>query len=337
MNKITKLGVSALCGTLAAVSAANAGSMSVAGSANATWTSKDGSVNGNPLGMSTGLTFSGSGELDNGNAIAVNIYHDDQNAFSTADMSVDVAGIGKISLDQGGGTGMDRLDDKMPTAWEESYDTGVGTGIQTVVGVGGGTDIEWAISDGLLPDGLSAYVSWTPEADGTAPNDKSSGGATTTDHEFDGFDIVLEHSGLADGLNVFGGYSHIDQIERIGDRTTTALGFTYAIGSITVGYQISKDNKPGVIGSTAEAYENQAYGVSFAVNDSLSLSYGTHESEQKTSLSTATEVKSESFQVAYSMGGATIKLAESQVDNASYSTAAANDKEARTIALTLAF
>jgi hypothetical protein len=37
------------------------------------------------------------------------------------------------------------------------------------------------------------------------------------------------------------------------------------------------------------------------------------------------------------MGGATIKLAESQVDNASYSTAAANDKEARTIALTLAF
>ena len=37
MNKMTKLGVSALCGSLAAVSAANAGALSVSGGIDMTW------------------------------------------------------------------------------------------------------------------------------------------------------------------------------------------------------------------------------------------------------------------------------------------------------------
>ena len=41
MNKITKLGVSALCGSLAAVSAANAGDLSVTGGVDMTWVSLD--------------------------------------------------------------------------------------------------------------------------------------------------------------------------------------------------------------------------------------------------------------------------------------------------------
>ena len=66
MNKLTKIGVSALCGSLAAVASAHAGSMSVSGGATATYTSNEGSVTGNPIGLSSGITFSGSGELDNG-------------------------------------------------------------------------------------------------------------------------------------------------------------------------------------------------------------------------------------------------------------------------------
>ena len=150
MNKLTKIGVSALCGSLAAISAANAGSMSVAGGATATYSKLGYGETGNPFGMATGLTFTGSGELDNGNAVTLNITHDDQNAFSAADISVDVAGLGKFSFDQGGGTGIDRFDDKMPTAWEETTGTAVGTGLQTVAGVGGQTDIEWAISSDML-------------------------------------------------------------------------------------------------------------------------------------------------------------------------------------------
>jgi len=69
MNKFTKIGLSALCGSLASISAANAGSLEVLGSAQATWMSKSNLVTGNPIGMNTGLTFKGSGELDGRQAI----------------------------------------------------------------------------------------------------------------------------------------------------------------------------------------------------------------------------------------------------------------------------
>ena len=98
MNKLSKIGVSALCGSLAAVSAANAGEMTVKGGATITWTSLGYGVSGNPMGMATNLTFSGSGELDNGSAVAINIAHDDKNTYSASDISVDVPGMGSKQL-----------------------------------------------------------------------------------------------------------------------------------------------------------------------------------------------------------------------------------------------
>ena len=68
MNKISKLGVSALCGSLAAISAAKAGDLSVTGGVDMSWVSLGGGTGhtGNPLGIGSNLTFKGSGELDNG-------------------------------------------------------------------------------------------------------------------------------------------------------------------------------------------------------------------------------------------------------------------------------
>ena len=54
MNKLTKVGCSALCGSLAVFSAANAGDLTVTGSAELTYLSNSGGgagVNGNPFGM----------------------------------------------------------------------------------------------------------------------------------------------------------------------------------------------------------------------------------------------------------------------------------------------
>ena len=330
MNKLKTIGASALCGTLAAVSA-QAGEMTVSGSANVTYTTKENVVTGAPLGITTGMTFSGSGELDNGNAVAVNIYHDDKNTFSSADVSVDVAGIGKFSVDQGGGTGLDRLDDKTPTAWEEPYDAGLGTKIVTATGVGASTDIELAVSGDLLPEGLSAYLSYAPEAGAGKVNDKSFGGGDSGLGR--GYDIVLEHSGMADGLNVFAGYSHIDD-ERGADRSQKVMGFSYAAGPITFGVQTLKDE----LGEVAmDYYDNMAYGVSFLVNDNLSLSYGQHKSERATEEASKVELKATSMQAAYTMGGATLKVARSSVDNANYSATAANDYDVNIVAMSLAF
>ena len=331
MNKLKVIGVSALCGSLAAISA-QAGEMTVAGGATATYMTKEGAVTGQPLGMATNLTFTGSGELDNGNTFQVDIAHDDKNTWSAADLSMDVAGVGTFTFDQGGGTGLDRLDDKMPTAWEESFDGGQGSNIVTVTGVGGGTDIEWAIDSGMLPDGMSAYISYAPEADAAKVNDKATGGGDNGVGA--GYDVVIEHGGLADGLNVFAGYSKITS-DFGNDQEQYAIGGTYAMGAVTLGVQYSEDSL-GRVG--VDFYENLAYGVSFQVNDDLSLSYGSHKSEKNTgSGDVSVELETTSLQMAYSMGGATIKLARSDVENAQYSTAAKQDYDVNLIALSLAF
>ena len=78
MNKITKIGLSALCGSLASIVSANAGSLEVSGSAEVTWTSLQGQSNGNPIGMNSGMTFTGNGELDGGQTFSVAIAHNDK-------------------------------------------------------------------------------------------------------------------------------------------------------------------------------------------------------------------------------------------------------------------
>jgi len=100
MNKITKIGLSALCGSLASISAANAGSLDVTGSATATYTTLGGQVTGNPIGMKTGLTFTGNGELDGGQTFKVAIAHANKNAYSSAGITLNTNSIGKFVLVQ---------------------------------------------------------------------------------------------------------------------------------------------------------------------------------------------------------------------------------------------
>ena len=326
MNKLTKIGVSALCGSLASVAAANAGSMDVTGSASATYTSLSDTVVGNPLGMTTALTFTGNGELDNGSTFKVTIVHGNKVAYSASAIALTTPSLGTFTYDEGGGTGIDRIDDMMPTAWEETDGTGLSTGAKTVSGAGGHTDIEWAVGMGL-PDGMNVYASFAPRADGSK-NAKKGVGGDTTSNDGNAWDIVLTHSGLLDGLNVFAGLSTIEQNPTLGDKDSEAYGATYAFGGVTVGYQHSKEEN---VLAAAAYYENDAYAISYSVNDDLAISYGVHESKG----SSTTTVEAESFQISYSVGGASIKFAESKVDNQNY--VAGTNKEGRTIALTLAF
>ena len=334
MNKLTKIGVTALCGSLAAVASANAGSMTVKGGATATWSSNSETVTGNPIGMNSGLTFTGSGELDNGTTFTLTVTHADQDAYSASQIALTSANLGTFTIDQSGG-GLDRIDDMMPTAWEETTGTSLGTGIVNVVGVSGAASIDWGLSGDLLPEGLSMNVAWSPKASGALTNDKGVGGAGNS-VTGSGYDVVLQHSGLMDGLNVFGGWSAVEQAANAasGDKSEKTLGATYATGGLTFGYQYSISNHNNKLSTATDEYENTLYGVSFAVNDDLSLSYGVQTSDRKLVNGTNVEAEVNSLQVAYSMGGASIKLAESDADNINYGTA---DRGATTLALTLAF
>jgi len=310
MNKLTKIGVSALCGSLASVAAANAGSLDVTGGATATYTSLDGVVTGNPLGMASAMTFTGNGELDNGSTFSLTIAHTNKAAYTGSAIAITTPTLGTFTYDEGGGTGLDRIDDMMPTAWEEVDGAGQPMGLRTVTGVGGVDDIEWNVGMGL-PDGMNAYLSYSPRPTGSKNANKGVGG-DGKNVSGAGWDVVLTHSGLVDGLNVFAGYSEVAQVASVGDRTARAVGATYAIGGATIGYQWSKDDSVGA----GTYYENNAYGVSFSVNDNLAISYGVHESDRVREAGTLTKtLDGNSLQVSYTVGGASIKVAESSVDN----------------------
>jgi len=175
---------------------------------------------------------------------------------------------------------------------------------------------------------MNIYGSYAPRPGGGQKNtNKAYGGDSGAVNDF-GYDVVLTHSGLVDGLNVFAGLSNIGQAGE-GDREQQAYGLTYAIGGLTFGYQESEDENPGV---TGEAYDNQAFGVSFAVNDNLTVSYGEHESKRST---TSVTVQAQSLQASYTVGGASVKIADSSVDNQNY--VSGTNREGRSVALTLAF
>ena len=87
-------------------------------------------------------------------------------------------------------------------------------------------------------------------------------------------------------------------------------------------------------------YQNNAFGISFNINDNLTLSYGEMDSTRHITNATGNNKRTmtaESIQLSYTMGGATIAIAENSVDNASYGSTSTFDSDGTTLALTLAF
>jgi len=157
-------------------------------------------------------------------------------------------------------------------------------------------------------------------------------------HKSSGWDITLEATsdlhGI-DGLTVYGGISEVEQYTGAstvsGNDEETVIGFKYAMGGFTVGYQQS-DEDTGLTAATS--YENTAYSVTFNVNDDLSIGYAHVESNQQ---GAAADAEASSLQAAYTMGGATVRIAEVSVENNAYTTAASGDVDTTILSLGLAF
>jgi outer membrane protein OmpU len=302
------------------------------------WVSLDDSTTGNPIGMGSNLTFSGSGELDNGWNVALSVAMGNLDAYSNTNVTVTVPSLGDIRIDQGvSGTGIHRMDDVTPSVWEEAYGAGVGSGMNTVAGTSGGTNIEY--TPNMMPDGLTARIAYTPDAAGSNAGDKASSGMSTSP-EGSGYDITLVATDAItgmEGLTLYGGISKISQDGNNagydGDQEETSYAIVYAAGGFTVGYQWSEEDT-GASSGVLE-YENTGYGITFNVNDDLSVGYNHFESDQDNA--TDVTMEASSFQIAYSVGGASVRIAEVDVDNSAYQTATMYDQSGTVVSLALAF
>jgi len=353
MNKLTKIGLSALCGSLASVSAANAGDMTVTGGVDMSYMlSNDGDgdtgegTTGNPIGMGSNLTFKGSGELDNGWTFDLTVAMLNSDAYSNSNVTVTMGGLGELNINQGdSANGIDAFDDKMPTAWEEPWGMGLNTGIQLVSGVGTASNVQYTTPKIA---GTTITVAMAPDVGSADVADKAhsvtAGGSTGAG--YDGTININPTFGTEalTGLNLFVGAhytEHYDQTVNLNDRYEGVAGITLDIGPVSLGYAASGISTGKTVTKTdTDWYKNHMYGIAFNINDDLSVSYGNHESENGfVQLEDNPSVKTEvtSFQIAYTIGGASIRYADSDVSNGSYQTGAAFDKEARLISIALAF
>ena len=298
MTNFKKIGLTALAGSLIA-STAMAGSLSVSGGAKLSYTSKGGTsdaVNGNRFGMQKAMTFAGGGELDNGNSIALTHVMTVEGAQSSSLLTYDMGDMGKVMYTDGaGGLGIAGIDDLMPTAVEEPWD-GLG-GTKTGYAAQAGSGFEYTNTS---MDGVKVEIGYSHK--GQAANDDGSvsgAGAIKSSSS-----VAVQYTGI-DGANIFVGKGS-NGASATTETDYDTFGFTYAMGAATVGVQRT-DTDP----ATGNDVENTAYGVSFSVNDDLSISYGASEAEVDGSVDQ--EIKG--FSVGYSMGGLTLQAHANEGDN----------------------
>mgnify|MGYP001480632771 FL=1 len=310
MNNLKKVGLTALAGSLAA-STAYAGVLEVTGSAGVKYQSRSGSsgtssVQGNPWSDGNGITFSGSGDLDNGMSVGYSYTMTDA-AFSASSVTLDMGDTGTIAFghDSAHG-GIDTIKDKMPTAGEEVWDD-IGTGDDAgVTDVGADPSLYYSLN----MSGMTISASYARTGLGT---DNSV--AIVASELVDGMEF-----GIGTGTNVISNTSE--------DDLTTAYA-KYTSGPITVGVQLSEIDKT----AANSDLDRQAAAISFAVNENLSVSYGISNVEYENS--TKTDAESTGISASYTMGGITLGAVSNKTD--SFGGTSGTDKEFTEVSLKFAF
>jgi len=322
MNNLKKVGLSALAGSLVATSAM-AGEMAVSGSAKVTFTDRQtGGVTGTPFGMNKLLGFSGSGEMDNGHTVSV-YFGNNGTSQSSATLSVDMGDMGKFTYDSGaGGHGIGSIDDITPTAAEEIWDN---------ISYGSGHD---GYRVGIGNSGALAYtgtfVGLTVSADyvrqgGGAVEDGSTGAANVGS----GSSIALTKA-FDSGLTVYAGSGTKGNANASLEDDQMTMGAKMAFGPATVGFQYAEQDSP----AGEDDWTTTQYGVSFAVNENVSLSYGEREVDFGDSGGKTDETDT-GFAISYTMGS--MSLTANHNEASDYKGTAASSKETTEIALSFAF
>ena len=331
-----KIGLTALAGSLVAMTSAVAGELAVSGGAKLSYTSKGGNENapatGSGFGMQENISFTGSGELDNGLTVSLlHVMHSDAAGSSTSSITVDMGSAGSLRfMEATSNIGIKAIDDVMPTAEEEVSNglsiaaadsaTGVAQGGTTYEAHMGATGFDYTYS----MDMGKIVVGYSPKNTSARVDDGGTSGDGASKDSGKSVHVVLDS--LVEGLTIYAGTGQ----NGANDNDTAAA--VYAAGPVTVGYQWTDiDVEAADSGSAADSERTQA-SIAFAVNENLSVSYGMIETD------IAGQAKDEElsgFSVGYSMGGMTVKAHSHKGED--MGGAAANEAKHTEISVSFAF
>ena len=320
MNTFKKIGLTALAGSLVAVSV-NAADLSVTGAAGITFAGQDKTTKGNGWSMTDNMTFAGSAELDNGWTVGTSFLLDNSDGvanqvFDTRTLTINMNDMGTLTMHgHDGGSAMNDVDDVMPYAGgNEGWDL-VGTAATAkfgrVAGTGGTNSFKY--NNSSLMDGLSVTASYQPsnatQIEGTVS-------------------YAVAYTGV-EGLTV--GYG-ADENGLLGTAAIDAetMYIKYAYGPITVGMQESETDA----NTSANSDEFSAMGISYAVSDDLTISYteSAYDAGDK-----ASDEEHTMIGASYTMGSMSLAVSLNTIDNVGGSTDSNDDVEGYEVALSFAF
>ena len=271
MNKLKKLGLTALAGSLVATSV-SAGDLAVTGGASLDYTSTS-ETTGNGWSMGDSVNFNGSGDV-NGMEVSLQIELDG-GVYDDYSLKIDSGDSGAVTFSGAskGVGGLNNYADIVPTAYEEVYDVTDGRDHGVVGNISSTSSFAYNGTFGSLT--VSAF--YNP--------------ASVSSSSF-----VLQYADLIDGLTIGAG---------TGEVTTTqdeeSMWVKYVTGGITLGWQRSEVDFAAAATSDTEA---DHYGISFAVNEDLTVSAGRQEVDF--SGAGTEDEESSGISASYTMGGLTI-------------------------------
>ena len=352
MRKISKLLVGILFSALV-MAPSYAGEMTVTGGATATYSiGGDDSGSGKTLGISNELDFTASGELDNGYTWKYQVQLDGTstaNDDTRLEIGTDMGTIG-FYVSEGGmrkslhgvgalGSGFDY----------HSPASGTSGAFQTGYNVDGYSNIQYHSPADMLPFGLKIGLGYVPDMNDTTLLSAKETNSSPASHN-KGRNLTQGNFTMSpiDGLTLQGDVAQTSNETGVAvsveEGISANLGAKYTMGSVSVGY-VEGGYQPAVASGELTYYENTFMGIQFDVNDQLSVSYNVDESDRNVRAAvadgasagtkTTVEMEQKTVQLAYTTGGATIGIAQAEVDNSDYT--AGKEENQTIVSLAIAF
>ena len=340
MINLKKVGLTALAGSLVAVSAAQAGEIAVSGSANVTYKTGKTANSSKSIGTDKDVAFTGTGELDNGWTFTVSTLTTDALAISSSYTSLTMGSMGTLTFGQDTGGASYKYDEEVPQAYEQTSDAQQNSANI----VGNQMDSNMIVYNAPALDIAGATINldleYSPQAAGGGANDGGSHTYSETYGKGMGAGVTVAYDALKVG--VYGASIENTQPEssNANDVFDGVWYAKYSFGPLSVGYSESYQDQgfSGAATGTTTAktvrtanglFTSESVSVAFNVNDDLSISYTETEDtyDAQDDASTAVEdvtQETEALQIAYSMGGMSIKAYNMETTNPGYDQDAAN-------------
>jgi outer membrane protein OmpU len=323
--------------------------MSVTGSHITTYTTGDAGVvehtnSANSLGSNTNINFSGSGELDNGFTISTFVLMNDATTgLSSSAATMTMGSMGTVGVSKVGGFNVNgAYDETYPRAYEENSDAG---GQSSLNSMGAWADDNAIIYKAPAIDLMGASVNIGIEHSlqaGTATGSDGSGAARSgTYGSGTGVGVTVAYEGLT--LGAYGAErenKNANDVTAVSDEFNGSWFVNYSFGPVSVGYQETyfdagvvhnatledrTTTNARTVGAAGGIFTGEAMSIAFNVNDNMSISYAevedTYDAQGNVSggdgIDDVTQ-KTESIQIAYSMGSMSVKAYTTETSNPNY-------------------